>query len=64
MEYKIIRVVCGEKGVGPKSADTFPELEELVNIEMEKGWRPIGGPVPGAGPLRGGAICQAMVKRD
>ena len=36
MEYKIIRVVCGEKGVGPKSADTFPELEELVNIEMEK----------------------------
>ena len=67
MEYKIIRVVSGEKGV-PKSGDTFPELEELVNIEMEKGWRPIGGPaIIIGGPTMSGTtstICQALVKRD
>lgn len=53
MKYKILKEVA----IGISTA--VYTLEERVNKEISKGWRPIGGVC-----ISNGVACQAMVKEE
>lgn len=63
MEYKII-FVRAVKGLSTNFEKATTELAELVNVELQNGWEPIGGVAIGRTlSIEEPHLFQAMIKR-